>query len=112
MSGNVLVVPLSATVPYLPGSTATDRCKSIEFSGTGPNKDRQEASHPHQIVFAPELGEVLVPDLGADKTWRLKKNAGGLWAPVGYVEYEPGSGPRHLVYSGASEWFLYVQMLF
>lgn len=102
MSGNLLQVPLSSKAPYLPAFTA---CKSVSFTGTGPDKDRQESSHPHQVVFVPELGEVLIPDLGSDKTWRLKRNEEGIWTVVGHVDYEPGSGPRHLVYSGASKRF-------
>lgn len=69
------------------------------MSGTGPNKDRQSSSHPHQVVLIEEHGELLVPDLGADKVWRLKKTPQG-WKIEGHIQYELGSGPRHVIYKG------------
>lgn len=65
--------------------------------------DRQEASHAHQVILVPELdNELFVPDLGADKVWRLTKSSGGAkqgqWAIKGSVECPQGSGPRHTVY--------------
>lgn len=94
-SGNAVTIPLSSTSPYLDSLGV----HSVQFEGTGPNSSRQECSHPHDIVFHGD--ELLVPDLGADKTWRLQRGAGGKWEVKGHVEYEPGSGPRHvLVHDG------------
>jgi len=39
---------------------------------------------------------LLIPDLGADKVWRLLK-VGGKWTVSGAVEFEKGTGPRHLL---------------
>ncbi|EJD08471.1 putative isomerase YbhE [Fomitiporia mediterranea MF3/22] len=54
-------------------------------------------SHPHMAV---EHGdEVLVPDLGADKIWRLVKQSPdtpGQWKIQGLIEQPSGSGPRHI----------------
>src|SRR6478609_8329862 len=36
----------------------------ITYSGSGPNKDRQEGSHPHQAAATPDGSKVLVCDLG------------------------------------------------
>jgi 6-phosphogluconolactonase (cycloisomerase 2 family) len=95
-SGNVVAIPLSFTGPYLQSSGT----HSVHFEGTGPNASRQESSHPHDVVFHGD--ELLIPDLGADKTWRLQRGANGKWEVKGHVEYEPGSGPRHvLVHDGA-----------
>lgn len=69
-----------------------------QLAGTGPNADRQESSHPHQIYFYGN--ELLVPDLGADRTWRFQRGATGEWEVRGSVEYAPGSGPRHVVVQG------------
>jgi 6-phosphogluconolactonase (cycloisomerase 2 family) len=66
----------------------------MHFSGTGPNPDRQDASHPHEVYAHGD--ELLIPDLGADKTWRLAKESTG-WEVKGVIEYPAGSGPRHIL---------------
>ncbi|KAG8689745.1 hypothetical protein FRC11_000886 [Ceratobasidium sp. 423] len=60
-------------------------------------------SHPHQAIEHED--EVLIPDLGADKIWRLKQSAAGQtdvpsWAVQGFVEQVQGNGPRHIAVSG------------
>ncbi|CAE6517687.1 unnamed protein product [Rhizoctonia solani] len=60
-------------------------------------------SHPHQAVEHED--EILVPDLGADKIWRLKQSAATQadvpnWTVQGSVEQAQGSGPRHVAISG------------
>ncbi|KAH9949314.1 putative isomerase YbhE [Amylocystis lapponica] len=93
-------IPLSDTPPYLSqAGTSVQR-----FSGTGPNPDRQEKSHPHQAYVHPDREELLLPDLGTDETRRFKKDPSGAWVLTGVLKYAPGSGPRHvLIYKG----FLY-----
>lgn len=93
-SGTVLAAPLSTQSPFLHQSTPA----VVQLRGKGPNKERQEASHPHQVVLIPEREELLVPDLGADKTWRFIKDDKGAWSPAGHVDYKPGSGPRHVIF--------------
>lgn len=78
------------------------RSFTLKFNGTGPDKGRQEASHPHQVILHPHRDELLIPDLGADKTWRLVKGASGTWEIAGHVSYKPGSGPRHVAFYSAS----------
>lgn len=70
----------------------------LQFRGSGPNKSRQEGSHPHQVYFVEELEEVLVPDLGGDSIYRLRKNPQDSWSIVGHIGFEAGGGPRHAVY--------------
>ncbi|KAI5122331.1 hypothetical protein M0805_002498 [Coniferiporia weirii] len=83
----------------------------LQFSGSGPCTERQETSHPHQVYltpFQPKDGavastELLVPDLGADKIWRLNRsNVNGKWEKKGAVELDKhrGGGPRHVVVHG------------
>ncbi len=67
----------------------------ITYSGNGPNKDRQEASHPHYAAVTPDGSQVLVCDLGCDKIWVHPFDGNSLGEAVG-VAIEPGSGPRHL----------------
>ncbi|KAH8110547.1 putative isomerase YbhE [Phellopilus nigrolimitatus] len=79
----------------------------FQFSGTGPCTERQEASHPHQVYLATHAlkdgrgpsAEILVPDLGADKIWRLTKGTDGKWEQKGEVVFDkhPGGGPRHVI---------------
>ncbi|KAJ3513350.1 hypothetical protein NLJ89_g3001 [Agrocybe chaxingu] len=71
---------------------------TIQFRGTGPNKLRQESSHPHQVYFIEEYQELLVADLGGDAVYRLKKSADGLWKVQGHIGFEAGGGPRHVVF--------------
>ncbi|KAI0777680.1 putative isomerase YbhE [Trametes elegans] len=56
-------------------------------------------SHPHMAL---EVGkEVFVPDLGADKIWRLASDgAPGKYKVQGAIEQPQGSGPRHIVVRG------------
>ncbi|KAI0629551.1 putative isomerase YbhE [Trametes polyzona] len=93
-SGRFVAVPLSAEHPHALGTPSS----VIQFNGSGPNKDRQEASHPHQVIQHPTRDEVLVPDLGADKTRRLVKEADGKWVEKDAVTYKAGSGPRHVAF--------------
>ncbi|OCB91011.1 putative isomerase YbhE [Sanghuangporus baumii] len=54
-------------------------------------------SHPHMALENDE--EVLVPDLGADKVWRLVEASSvtpGTWEIQGFVAQPEGSGPRHI----------------
>ncbi|KAF8622957.1 hypothetical protein AX15_006629 [Amanita polypyramis BW_CC] len=91
--GGVALLPISPDLPYL----LTTSPEMVVMSGRGPNK-RQNTSHPHQVALIEEYQELLVPDLGADKVWRLKRDSEGLWKQSAYIEYEAGSGPRHVVY--------------
>ncbi|KAI0752824.1 putative isomerase YbhE [Daedaleopsis nitida] len=93
-SGVFNAVPLSPEPPHV----AAAQSSVITFTGTGPNAERQEASHPHQVIPHPTYKEVLVPDLGADKTHRLVRDADGKWLVQGAVSYKPGSGPRHVAF--------------
>ncbi|KAI0365081.1 putative isomerase YbhE [Pilatotrama ljubarskyi] len=93
-SGMFVAVPLSAEPPHL----LADKASAVQFSGTGPNKERQEGSHPHQVTRHPARDEVLVPDLGSDKTRRLVREADGKWVEKGAVAYKAGSGPRHVAF--------------
>ncbi|KAF4512255.1 hypothetical protein G6O67_001420 [Ophiocordyceps sinensis] len=62
----------------------------------GPNKERQDKSHPHQIVpDGPDGRFVAVPDLGTDTVHILAATGAG-YKLAGHVAVEPpGCGPRH-----------------
>ncbi|KIY46087.1 putative isomerase YbhE [Fistulina hepatica ATCC 64428] len=96
LSGCVAILPTSASAPYL-----LKEPYLVHFTGTGPNKERQEGSHAHQPLYISERDELLVADLGVDRVWRLKRTAeNGRWAIHGSFVYPSGSGPRHMALYG------------
>ncbi|KAG2158574.1 Lactonase, 7-bladed beta-propeller-domain-containing protein [Suillus bovinus] len=100
-SGTIATLPISTSAPYILSSNPWTL--SMPFEHEGPNKFRQLSSHPHQTIFNPlnkTEKELLVPDLGADKVWRLTKQSDGKWSICGHIEFEAGGGPRHVVAQG------------
>jgi 6-phosphogluconolactonase len=79
--------------------------KSSDFqgqgNGTGPNPDRQEGPHAHQILTDPAAGHVFGVDLGADKVnvWTFDLGTGVLTPnTVPFAPVASGSGPRHMAF--------------
>jgi 6-phosphogluconolactonase len=70
-------------------------------NGSGPNPDRQEGPHAHQILTDLDAHHVFGVDLGADKVNVLDLDlATGVLTP-GIVPFAPvasGSGPRHMAF--------------
>ncbi|KIM43557.1 hypothetical protein M413DRAFT_383669 [Hebeloma cylindrosporum] len=52
------------------------------------------SSHPHMVLEHKD--EVLIPDLGQDTIWRLKKDILGTYSIQGSIPQPKGSGPRHI----------------
>ena len=82
---------------------AADVILAIDFTGTGPNPQRQEAPHPHQAVLDSARDRLLVPDLGTDRVRVV--GISGLPKSLDHDEaadivVHPGAGPRHLVIAG------------
>ncbi|KAI0717390.1 putative isomerase YbhE [Cerioporus squamosus] len=72
----------------------------LEFtSDYTPIKFNAPVSHPHMAL---EHGsELFVPDLGADKVWRLiEDGAPGKFRVQGQIDQPSGSGPRHIATRG------------
>ncbi|KAG8899093.1 hypothetical protein FRB99_006944 [Tulasnella sp. 403] len=98
-SGTLQTIPLSLNPPALL-APATQPVK-FAFPGTGPVEDRQEASHPHQVAVHPSGQQLLIPDLGGDKIWKLGRDPNTQsWKVTGQVSVKPGYGPRHLAVRG------------
>ncbi|TFK64512.1 hypothetical protein BDN72DRAFT_262380 [Pluteus cervinus] len=52
-------------------------------------------SNPHMSLEF--NGEIFVPDLGADKIWRLVNDGQpGVFRVQGQIDVDPGTGPRHI----------------
>lgn len=71
----------------------------FQFTGHGPNKERQEAPHAHRVTVSPDNRFLLVNDLGLDTIhiYRLDASTAKL-VPNEPAEWRsaPGSGPRAL----------------
>jgi 6-phosphogluconolactonase (cycloisomerase 2 family) len=91
---------------YTSGSVAAFRVEAdgrltgptsvLGFAGSGPDEERQDASHAHQVVAVG--GVFLVPDLGADALRLVHlDDAGKLTLAGDAIALPAGSGPRHLV---------------
>lgn len=77
----------------------SERIGLLEFSGSGPDPDRQHGAHAHQVVSVGE--SILVPDLGTDAVHLVHIDDDGELTPAGdSIRLPEGSGPRHLVVSG------------
>ena len=102
--GTVSVVPIKDD-----GTLAAMSC-SIQHTGSGPNKKRQDKPHAHSIDFDPTGKLVLAADLGTDKLmlYRLDAATGKLTpADPPHVSTPPGGGPRHFDFHPNGK-FLYV----
>jgi 6-phosphogluconolactonase len=103
-SGNFVVV-----AHYTSGSIASfridengalsERVGLLQFAGSGPDPERQDAAHAHQVVSVG--GSLLVPDLGTDSVHIVRIDDDGELEPAtDSISLPPGSGPRHLVLAG------------
>lgn len=81
---------------YNEGRVVTSDGTIIQFTGTGPNINRQEAPHIHQAVPSDDEHFIYCPDLGTDTVWILKNDKEEL-KQVGSLKVPPGYGPRHMV---------------
>ncbi|MFM9370943.1 lactonase family protein [Streptomyces sp. Da 82-17] len=90
-SGSVSCLPLGAD------SAPAGPVHVLRHEGTGPDPDRQEGPHAHQVLPAPAGGFVLTVDLGTD-TVGVRTLADGALRVHRDVPMRPGSGPRHLAF--------------
>ena len=92
IGGDFVVLPIQADGRLGPVSNV------LKDTGSGPNKERQEAPHPHSVVFDPAGRFIAAADLGIDKVQIFRLANGGL-ERVSEVSVAPGAGPRHLAFS-------------
>jgi 6-phosphogluconolactonase len=93
-SGSVTVLPVDA------GGGLGRVVATVRHTGAGPDHDRQDGPHPHQVLPTPDGAAFTVVDLGTDSvyTYRLDAASGAL-AGTGQLRLRPGTGPRHLAWS-------------
>lgn len=77
----------------------SERRGLLEFSGSGPDTDRQAEAHAHQVTSVGQA--IMVSDLGSDAIHLVRIDDEGELTPAGdSIKLPDGSGPRHLVISG------------
>ena len=86
-SGTVTLFPTGIDGRLLP------MADSQQHRGNGPNAERQESAHAHEVH--PMGSTLVVPDLGTDRVHRYRVEDHRLVAD-GHVALAPGSGPRHV----------------
>jgi 6-phosphogluconolactonase (cycloisomerase 2 family) len=97
-AGVISKFSISASPPYLLDASPS----TTQLKGTGPNPERQESSHPHQVFYHGPRDEILVPDLGADVVRRFKIAKDGSLVHQGDIQQPAGGGPRHVAFHGES----------
>lgn len=74
----------------------------LRHEGSGPNADRQQAPHAHQVLPDPSGNWVLSVDLGTDSVRICALDAAtGALRLHGETALRPGTGPRHLAFHPA-----------
>lgn len=102
-TGRVVAFPLYGDGSIGPSSQFIQLTKA-----SGANPDRQEGPHPHSAFFDPTGKYLLVPDLGADRTYIYAHDASNSsLTPHGHAQSAQGAGPRHLKFSPDGR-FVYV----
>lgn len=90
-----------ASFPVLADGKLGEPSAVVQHSGHGPNTERQEGPHAHEIQLTPDNRFAIASDLGLDEllVYRFDVAKGTLTPndpPFGKVE--PGAGPRHFVF--------------
>ena len=94
-TGNLCVLPIQEDGSL---GEATD---IVQFSGSGPNPERQEGPHAHMVIPSPDGSFIHAVDLGTDRlmAFRLDRTRGALIpADPPWTHLPPGTGPRHLAF--------------
>ena len=96
--------PSISVFPLLENGKIDSMVQHFKFTeGSGVNPTRQEKSHTHSAVFAPDYTTVLFADLGADKILQYSFDANQKQPLIDsksfFINTKPGSGPRHITFS-------------
>lgn len=91
-SGSVAIHPIKAD-----GSLG-DPTQILQREGSGPNEERQEGPHAHQVTFDPSGSFAFDIDLGSDTVYVSMLSTHGRLEEVSRLQVHPGAGPRHLVF--------------
>lgn len=94
-SGSVAVYPLDEKGNVAPASGF------VQHTGSSVDPKRQTAPHAHSIRFDPSGKRVAAADLGTDKVYLFDLKSDGSLEPSDppALTLDPGTGPRHFVFS-------------
>jgi 6-phosphogluconolactonase len=73
----------------------------LAHAGSGPNKERQDGPHAHDVVFSRDNRHLVAVDLGVDQVfvYTFDPASGALKpAPQQSAATPPGAGPRHFAF--------------
>jgi 6-phosphogluconolactonase len=101
-SGSVSVHPVSAD------GIIGERTDLVQHSGSGPDPERQDGPHAHQVRVAGD-GTITVVDLGIDRLVQYRLSDGRLHH-TGEIAVPAGSGPRHYVVHPDGRWFVSAEL--
>lgn len=93
-SGSVRLVELPAD-GQLEGSLR----ELLQFEGKGPDADRQDSAHAHEIVWIDQT-HFFCNDLGSDRLHIVEVHDDGSLTQLDPIEVPAGFGPRHSVLRG------------
>ncbi|MDR2070167.1 MAG: lactonase family protein [Treponema sp.] len=99
-SGTIAVLPIEQ------GGGLGPAAQVIALSGSGPNRERQEASHAHFFIFDRRNAYGFACDLGADRVmaYSYDPDRAAPLTPAAspWFSVHPGAGPRHGVFASAA----------
>jgi 6-phosphogluconolactonase len=90
-----------ATFPVLPDGRLGEASAVVKHTGHGPNDERQEGPHAHEIQLTPDNRFAIAADLGLDElvVYRFDAANGALAAnDPPFAKVDPGAGPRHFLF--------------
>jgi 6-phosphogluconolactonase len=92
-----------AVLPVQPDGSLGEPSRIITFTGSGPNRERQEAPHAHSFLFDRDGRRGFAFDLGTDRVMAYEVSPTGGNDPAEFLvppaepwfSARPGAGPRH-----------------
>lgn len=87
-----------AAFPVQQDGKLAEASSVIQHTGHGPNAERQEGPHAHNILISPDNQFVIANDLGLDQllVYHFDTTKGALVAnQPAFASVDPGAGPRH-----------------
>jgi 6-phosphogluconolactonase len=91
-----------ASLPLEKDGKLKDAASFFQFTGTGPNSQRQREPHAHSMNISPDNRFAFAADLGTDRVMVYKLDAAkGTLTPNDppAAILKPGAGPRHFRFS-------------
>ncbi len=93
--------------PVRPDGGLGERTDLVVHEGSGPDPERQEGPHAHQVLSDPAGEFVLAVDLGTDSVYSYALSDQGKLTSVGVARLHAGAGPRHLAFHPSGK-FAYI----